>query len=341
MEERIKTRLSQIVTKLRWVLYPCYFLLVFMLVLYWTFPISAIKGFIAQKFEESLAVSGSKRATVRIGDMSLWRLSGVRLDDVAIRIPSEDENDAAQWAFDVLKIRFGIFSTLFGHPKFEFASRLSGGSISGSVVLTKNNSISDLDLQIAQLSLDKLSGSGARSALPIKGVVNANAMMHAGKDIAVDGKGEMDFSVKDFAIGPGQAVIPGGQMPGGVNVPKINFGDFSGELRFAQGKGQAKDILLKKGDLEAHLNLAVDLANKLAASKISGDGWFKVSSAFLDKNPQVKTLFELVPELRDGKDAQGRYSFAIEGTLQNPRPRLGKSSMPNKVPLTPLPEVKQ
>src|SRR5687767_9211653 len=125
----------------KWVLFPLFFFTVFLVALYWTFPARTLKGYVASQIESALSSEHEGRwvhpPEVVIGDFSLWRLSGVEMEDVSIRLGSLDENLGSKWDFEDLRFRMGLLSSLFGRPRVEFAADLYDGSTKGALTMTK------------------------------------------------------------------------------------------------------------------------------------------------------------------------------------------------------------
>jgi type II secretion system protein N len=314
--------------QLKWVWYPLFFVTVFLVSLYLTFPADAIKGYVVEQIENALAGQGTGQwvvpPRVSIGKMSLWRLSGMKMKDVELQAGSQTPQPGSKWEFESLKIRLGLFSTLRGFPKVEFDSDLYEGRVRGGVVMTKKGGIGSFWFDISDINLRKLTGLSETSTFPVMGTLNMDADFDLGKNPAMDGEGGLNFSFKKFAIGPGKLELPMPGMEGGLSVPKVNFGEFSGQLSLKKGKGKTQNIRLTGGDIEANLNADIDLNKNIMRSTVDGAGWFSIHPKFLAANPQFKSILEISSELRNARGSDGRYPFSIKGTLERPYPKWGK-----------------
>lgn len=312
----------------KWVLFPLFFFTIFLVALYWTFPARTLKRYVASQLEHALSSEHEGRWThppeVSIGDFALWRLSGVEMKNVMIRMGSLDENFGAKWDFEDLRIRLGLFSSLLGNPKVEFAADLYDGSAKGAVTVTKTNQVSDFWIEMNNIDLKKFSGFEEGNGLPLSGALTLEAEFALGKNPAQDGEGTLIFAFNKLAIGPGKLNLPMPGFSGGLSVPHVNLGEFLGDLELNKGKGKTRQLKMTGGDLELDANIAVELSKDIMRSKIDGNGWFKIADKFLKTNPSFKSLIELTPDLKSARESDGKYPFSIKGTFDRPRPRMGK-----------------
>ncbi|MDA0712582.1 MAG: type II secretion system protein GspN, partial [bacterium] len=259
---------------------------------------------------------------VNIESLPLWRFSGLQMKNVTIKPGSFGVEPVEDWHFDQIKFRIGLFSTLAGRPQFTFDSKLYSGRARGSFTLSEEGGLSKFWLDIVTIDLKNLAGLNV--GLPMLGQLNLSANFNLGKNPATDGEGELVLAVKKFSVGPGELQLPIPGMTGGFAVPEIKFGDLSGNISLKKGKGKTQNLGLVGGDLEANLNLEVDLHKNLMRSRLDGSGWFRIAPAFLEANPSYKTILEFSSDLRDSREADGKYPFSIKGTLGMPFPKFGK-----------------
>lgn len=285
------------------VVLPLSFLVFFVIGLYLTFPGRAINGSVASYMETSLFSKTDPRMTepaeVTIEKVSLWRLSGLELENVKIKEPGSPQKPGAVWEIENLRVRVGFWSLLFGGKRIEFKSDLYDAYAGGAFVLTKENQMSAVELEVQDLDLKKVPAIARKIGLPVSGVVAVDAYLDFGKNPSEDGEGYLDFAIDRMEIL--------GAKPGKVN---INFS-------FAKGEGKSKPVKISGGDVEAEAEISLQLTRDILRSRLSGDGWFKFNAEFAKKNSI------LLKQIASHQDANGKYAFRLYGTLDAPIPSWG------------------
>ncbi|MBH1988576.1 MAG: type II secretion system protein GspN [Myxococcaceae bacterium] len=311
------------------VLYVSFLGWVFLVSMYLTFPIDSFRFLLEEQILHAL--SGEQQGTrfqtppqVMVGELSLWRLSGIAMQDVQIRMASETEESGAEFKLAKLKIRLGILSTLLGKPKIHFDSKIDDGSAAGSVTLKAEGALSALSLNIRGIDLAKLRGPvNAETDLKMNGLLNLNADLNLGKNPVKDGDGQANIDFKNLSIGPGVFELPGGAL-GGFTLPKIVLGRFAGKISLQHGKAHITDLNLSGGDLEARVNANVELVENILLSPLKGSGWFKLKPDFQKANPKIASVLEMSPDIKAAEEADGRVHFTLIGSLMQPTPKWGK-----------------
>ena len=83
-----------------------------------------------------------------------------------------------------------------------------------------------------------------------------------------------------------------------------------------------KELNLSGGDLESEMQLSVALGRVPQISRVNGRGWFSLKKEFINGNETIKTLYDLMPELRSAYSGDGKVGFMIRGTVSRPMFRL-------------------
>lgn len=327
---------------IKWILYVFLFGAVFMVALYLSFPIDALRPYVVSQIEKSLSGEGQQAPwvfapQVKMGRMSLWRLSGLSITDLSIDPGSRSLEPSTVWKFEHVKFRMGIWSTLSGYPKFEFDTRLFSGYAKGYVTMTPKGGVSQFAFNISQVNLAEMTGQPGEGKLPMRGEMNMDADFYLGQDPAKDGDGALNFSFKQLAMGPGELQLPMPGMVGGIPIPKVKLGQFSGRLSLKNGKGKTENLRLAGGDIETHINLDVDLVKNIMFSKLDGAGWFRIAPKFLEANPSFQAILSFSPEIAAAREPNGKISFVLKGTLGMPMPRFGKQLDESERPTLPFP----
>jgi type II secretion system protein N len=300
----------------------------FLVSLYLTFPLDSLRPYLEKQMTDALSgqAQGMHFVTpprVAIGELSLWRLSGAALYNVQIQMGSDTSEPGQKLEFETLKMRLGIFSSLSGKPKIEFDSKVYSGRAQGAVTMSPEGSLSALWLDINAINLQQLRGPVGETGLKVAGQLNLDANLNLGKHPAKDGTGSLDLNFKGLSVGPGIFEIPGGGF-GGMTLPLIKLGAFSGRASFDKGKAKIEDLKLSGGDIEAHINANVELADNILFSPLKGSGWFKLKPEFQKANPKIAMILDMSPDIKAAEEADGRIFFTLFGSLMAPTPKWGK-----------------
>ena len=310
------------------ILYVGFFGFCFLISLYLTFPLDSLRPYLEKQMQTAL--SGEAQGvylvtppSVQIGQLSLWRLSGAAMDDVHIQMGSETKTPGPKLQFERLSIRFGIWSSLRGMPKIEFDTSVYSGRARGSATMTSEGSLLAFWVDLSQIDLQKLRGPVTGDGLKMAGNLNLAADVNLGQHPAKDGAGSLNIDFKNLSIGPGMFEIPGG-FGGGLTLPLIKLGQFSGKASLLKGKAQIQDLKLSGGDIEAHINAHVELSDNIMFSPLKGSGWFRLKPEFQKANPKIAVILEMSPDIKAAEEADGRIFFTLIGSLVQPTPKWGK-----------------
>jgi len=321
----------EILRKLRWVLYPSVFILVFLIGSYCSFPKSVLRA-VAETSITQAAMSFVSpmrgMPKVAIKDISLWRLSGMDLKDVAISWEGFKREPPMSFVFDRLKARMGIFSLLSGSRSISTNMLLYGGSLSADVKINKQKLLTNLYINSSKLDLNKADFIQSALGAPLAGILDLAVNLSAASSLSKDGNGNINIILNQGVFGPGSLNLPRGGMVPALSLPQVNLGTFTANLDLDKGQLESKTITLSGGDLEADLKLSITLGRIPALSRLNGRGWFSLKKEFINANETIKMLYDLIPELRTAKNGDGRVGFSLSGTLGRPMPKLEMAPPP-------------
>lgn len=311
---------------LRRLAFPLLFVVFFFYFIYAGFPLYAVKDYLAFEMKKNIEQStkGKAEAKIVIGDMSTWWFTGVRFDDVLIKVsPKGTKEQPAEFFLDSVKLRLGIFKTLGGAPSFEFDTDLYGANIDGFFAMRGEKDLDSFAINISHLDLSQAENAVRELGLPIAGILDFSANMDFGpKKIASVGGVALDL--RDASIGPGKLNLPGEGFSSGLTVPEVKIGHIVGRLAVTDGKADLSQMNIGGGDISLELRADSELKDNIAFSRLDGQGWFQVKKAFLEKNPKFSALFDLNPDIQKYQESDGRVPFHLKGSLAMPRFKFGK-----------------
>lgn len=315
----------EILRKLRWVLYPSVFLLVFLFASYCTFPKAVVRDF-AESIVTNAAINmgpvtrGSPK--VAIQDVGLWRVSGMDLSGVKVTWPATKKDAPLVIDVDQLKSRLSIFPLLVGRKSVATYANFYSGMLESSLSINKQNSISALDASLSKLDLAKMPFLESAIGAPLKGLLTLVIDLNANTELIKDGTGTLSLNVDKGVFGPGAINLPEGGFVPTLSVPQVAFGNVVAKFALDKGQLESKTFTLSGGDLEADMQVSVNLGRIPQSSRLNGKGWFSLKKEFINANETIKMLFDLLPELRSAAQGDGKVGFSLRGTLARPQFKL-------------------
>lgn len=337
--------------------YPGWFALCFFTFLYMSFPLTMVKAPVIAALEDALGKGKQGRygvdPKVEIEKLSVWRMSGVELERVSLQLGSDDPDPGATIELDSVAGRVGFFSLLLNAPTLHFSAELYEGEVSGSVTLKgdeeaeesffghtfafidgKAQDVAALHVTVSGIDLSRTPPVVEKAGVPVTGMLEGKIDLELGKDAGKEASGDIDLKLAGVTLGPGELKIPVPGLTGGLTLPLIDMGDLEVKAPVSEGKAKFEKLGFNGQDFNADLDLELNLASRLNASRLSGDGSFQISEQFLEKNAKFKTILDFATPLKRARDDEGRYHFNVRGTVNKPKFSLsssgGKSSKRGK-----------
>jgi type II secretion system protein N len=328
--------------------YPGWFSVCFFFFLYATFPLDMVKGPVVAGFEDALGKGKQGRygvdPEVKIDKLDVWRMTGVKLKRVSMRLGSTDPDPGPVIDLDAMGARVGFMSLLLNDPTVHFSAELYGGELSGSVSLKgdkqaedaffghtrallkgKAQEVSALYLKIDGVDLSRAPPVLEKVGVPITGVLGGKVDLDLGEDPAKEGKGVIDLKLAGVTLGPGELKIPLPGLTGGLTLPLIHMGDLEVKAPIEEGKAKFEKLGTDGKDFKLGLDLDLNLGSAMKLSRLTGDGSFQISEQFLEENSKFKTILDFAAPMKRARDDQGRYHFNLRGTLGSPKFTLSSS----------------
>lgn len=315
----------KILRKLRFVLYPLAFLLMFIIGTYFTFPKSVLKEMSESSLTYAALNLGPKdRGLVQVSmaDVSLWRLSGMKVKDLKFAWPGTKLQPPMNIELNSLEGRLGIFAMLSGSRSVHAQSSFYDGDLDLYVGMRKKNILRSIDLDISKVNLGKMAFLGPWLGAAMEGIINMNIDLVATSELSKDGQGTIKLNFESLSYGPGSVALPVSGFVSSISVPKINLGKLTADLSLDKGELTSKTFTLEGGDIEADLKLTMAMGERPDLSRIEGRGWFSVKQELLKTNETLKMLYDLIPELKQAEQNGGRVGFTMAGSIVRPQFRL-------------------
>lgn len=315
----------EILRKLRWVLYPSAFILVFFFGAYCSFPKSVLREMSESSLTYSALNYGPKnRGLVQVSmkNVSLWRLFGVSISGLKFLWPGTKSQSPLTIELDYLQGRVGLWSMLSGSKSMHMDSSLYDGYVEVDVGMRKNNILRFVDIGVSNLNLGKMAFLESLIGAPLVGITSLAVDLVATTEMTKDGSGTIKLNIDNLGYGPGNINLPTGGFVSALTVPKLSLGKLSAELSLEKGELSSKSFTLQGGDVEGDLKINMILGPRPDASRLDGHGWFSLKPELVSSNETIKMLYDLIPELKQAEQNRGRVGFAISGSIVRPQFRL-------------------
>lgn len=322
----MKERLQRI---LPFVAYGVFYLVVFFLACYFTFPYGKLKDrLIAEFAAEQKAKATTQR--LEIDELEPYWFTGVRARGVRLTIlPAAkpiDTGDEPPTVIELeeLRARVSIFARLLGKTKVSFYARAFGGEIDG--MFYDAAAERHLDFELSDLSVARVTPLVSLVGLPLYGVMKGKVDLTFPDKRASKADGSVNLSIVDLAAGDGKAKIKGT-----LALPKMDAGELALEAEAKEGVVKVNKLSATGKDLELVADGTFKLKDQPTESQADVYLRFKFTDAYKGKNDITKglfgapgstapALFELADaKIRQSKRSDGFYGWHMIGLLSNIR----------------------
>ena len=313
---------------LKWLGYGAFYLFCLISFAFLTFPFDRLRTRIQTEFNASQ--TGPSPLTLRLGHLSSYWFSGIEADNVDLTAPpstapveeGQKPAKAKVMRIDSVHARVSLLRLLFGTVHVNFGASAFGGEVSGFTSDADGGrklevDIEDLGLADAPLLADML-------GLPIGGQLGGHVefLLPESKLSKAEGKVELKFS--GLSAGDGKT-----KVLNAIALPKVEVGDLTLKATAAAGNLKVDQLSAAGKDLDLQGDGSVRLRDAFDASVLSMNARFKFNDRFTNKDDMtrglfgapgssVPGLFDLVPQNKHAKRADGFYGWRVSGTFSHP-----------------------
>ena len=319
-----------VIKKFRYIIYAVILVISFLWGAYITFPQSVLKDAALSLITNTAIAMGPKHRgmpVVSLEKISLWRLSGIELNDLKILWPATKDHAMISLHADSIKARMGIIGLLLGSKDVLSQAKLYGGEIDIKASFNKNRQLDNIALSAQKIDLSKMMFLESLLGSSLQGIINTNSDINAHNNMVENGKGNIVLSIDNLVYGPGTIALPISGFMSSLTVPKIALGKLMIELNAEKGELISKTCSLLGGDIEMDVKISISMARNWPMSRINGDGWFKIKPDFINNNETLKILFDLIPELKEAQANDNKVGLTISGNITRPQAKLSKAGL--------------
>ncbi|HEY1535052.1 MAG TPA: type II secretion system protein GspN [Polyangiaceae bacterium] len=312
-----------------WVGYGSFYLFALLLFGYTTFPFDRLRTRIQNEFNSSQ--TGPTPMTLRLGHLSSYWFSGVRAENIDLisppTPPAPDDLSAKPGKPRVMRIdsvhaRVALLHLLFGTVHVNFGADVFGGKLSGFT--SDADGGRKFDVEIEDVGLADAPMLADLVGLPIAGQLAGEIEFLLPESKLSKAEGKVDLKFSGLSAGDGKT-----KVLNAIALPKIEVGDLTLQATVAAGNLKIDQFSAAGKDLDLQGEGSVRLRDTLDASVLSLNARFKFSDKFTNKDDMtrglfgapgggVPGLFDLVPQNKHAKRADGSYGWRISGTFSHP-----------------------
>ncbi|MCB9557523.1 MAG: type II secretion system protein GspN [Deltaproteobacteria bacterium] len=321
----------------KWVGYPLFALLSFLICLYVVFPYDRLNDWLC----ESFAASGA--GTMSIGSIGPSPLAGVALEDVQITLapptprlqlpPSlggkasappmpEKRAKPTRIRIDRAKVKVGLLALITGELKLELDATVFGGGLSGTVTLGDHGSFeTDLDLEGVKLAqLGRLPQVKEAFSLPLQGELATTIKLNVPRGRWGRSSGEVRLKCSELSVGKGKIKVPSDPfLKHGVTLPRVRLGTLEGTFNIDRGQVTLGGFQSSSPDLKLFAEGSIRLVDPLPFSSLAIYLRFKID----EQLKQRETTLDLLEKgFLKGKRADGFLGLMLRGSFRRMSPPL-------------------
>lgn len=283
--------------------------------LYLTFPAQVARD----RVEYEFGLATGQDYAISIGDLSLWRLSGIDLDDVGIHsvkkgrktkdTPKPAMERTLLASFDRLAVRAAPIPTLMGKRAVDFIAEIYGGDIDGRWIQSADGV--QISFAAEDIDLTQLPAQGGDISLRLLGKLEGEADLELKSEDVKTSTGTLRLSFPGLGLGAGSKV-------GGFGLPEVVFEKAVVALEVQDGKLEVTEGTFESPILNATLSGNVTLNKKLGRSRNRLELTFTLPE-------DLDELAQIAPDMKRARDTDGNYHFLVTGTVLAPHVRPSRT----------------
>jgi len=297
--------------------YAGFFITLFVLCAYWTFPYERLRHYVVARANSEQ--EPGKRKELRIGELSLRPLLGMHLEDVEVRrYEGAGDEDPAVMRVDTLNVSASVLSLLSGGSSYDFSGEVKNGSFEGSYEQHGDDILISLEMEELDLAA---SGIGAALGFPMEGQMSGEVDLVLPKD-AAESTGTIQITIERLALGDGKAKLKVPGMRDGMTIERVNAGRLVVDCEIEKGTATLKKFSADGKDLTLDGSGNIKLATPMARSRLNLALQFGFSEDYKSRDAKTRALFDLMafrPELKRATTPQGDFRFELRGFFGSPR----------------------
>ena len=302
--------------------YPAFYLLCLAIFFSYSFPYDKLKERLVTTFNADQRAAGGQQE-LQIDEMQGYWLSGVRLKGVRLlSMSTAPVVSLSKIDIDEATVRYELLPALFGAADTSFHVFAFGGEASGSYEV--HGLDKSVEATLDTLNIGKIEPLVGILGVPLTGKASGTVRIEMPGAKASNGNGSVSIEVRDLVVGDGKA-----KFKGALVIPPINVGVVTLAAEAKSGTLKISKLSAGGRDVELQGEGRVMMREVVSESVCDVQVRFKINDAYRNKNDVAKSLFgdsgssipplfDLDPQVKQSKRADGFYAWSIRGALARP-----------------------
>ncbi len=284
-------------TVVRYLGYSVFFLAMFVLGLYFTFPWDAAKDRILD-----MASKGSGMAITAQEIKPSW-LTGVNAIGVTIT-PAGSKDPLT---FDKITARAKILGLLTGKRGAKVSLPIAKGNVDADFSVDEETIELKADTESIELGL--IPGLVEAVGLPLTGTIDIDTDMVIGQKDPKLTNGTLSLKAKQLRIEKGGKIA-------GFPVPELSIGDADWQIPIEEGKASLKSLKVAGESVDLVIDGTINILSPPSKSTVNLTISFKPTEKLLASDPLLGALLN---NIQKAKGSDGFYTYAMAGSIKSPR----------------------
>jgi type II secretion system protein N len=218
--------------------------------------------------------------------------------------------------------RVSLLRLLFGTVHVSFGATAFGGSIDGFTSDADGGRKLEVDME--DLGLAEAPLIGEMLGLPVAGRLGGHVEFLLPEGKLAKGEGKVDLKFSALSVGDGKT-----KVLNAIALPKVEVGDLNLEATATAGNLKVDNLSASGKDVDLAADGSIRLRDPFDGSLMSLSAHFKFNDRFTNKDDMtrglfgspgspVPGLFDMVPQNKQAKRADGFYGWRVNGTISHP-----------------------
>lgn len=291
--------------------YLAYFLVVFILTLYFSFPYERLKKVLEYNLGNSFGMK------LKIDKLTPYFFHGIKVEGIRFTpyTTNSEETPPPPLIIDSVTIKISVLSLLIGKSALIINSDFLDGNVDLRVEINDNLTTT---LKMERLNLKRFAPIKNFLPLPVKGEFSGRGKLVIVRRDISKAEGNLNLNGIKITIGDGKTPIPIPGQKDGIILPTIEIKKLSLSIDIKKGVATIKKFSTQSDELELIGEGKIYLSKEPSNIRFDTYIRFKFKKGFEKKGDiaaGIIAALDFIPNMKRAKRSDGFYGFLINGTV--------------------------